>query len=276
MMQAVDSHVHIWTKDTETYPTHTSHPLPTSLASTGDDKALLAAMDRALVTTALVVQPINYMYDHNYITSCASANPSRLRPVALARVSNPPEAASAALRTDVTDGGCIGVRVNPGLAAGGLTDPSVNAVMRTAAELHVPVSLFVMGMLGVEGLIAAHPSTQVVIDHFAFCTPGDRDAQFKQLLQLGRSYENANVKTSAFFRVSKLPYPYKDLHSSVLSLVDAFSANRVLFGSDFPFVTELCSYKEAWDVLDHIPLSTEDRAMVRGGAARRLYKLSQV
>eukprot|EP00171_Calliarthron_tuberculosum_P004644 IDg4644t1 len=145
--------------------------------------------------------------------------------------------------------------------------------MSTAADLDIPVALFARDMTGVETLVAKHPQAKIVIDHFAFCTPGDRDDDFRALLRLGKQYTNAYVKTSAFFRVSNQKYPYTDLHASVIALVDAFSASRVLFGSDFPFVTEQSSYEAAWDVLDKIPLSDSDRDMVRGGAAAKLYKL---
>lgn len=274
VMYAVDAHVHIWTPEETNYPVHKSHPLPPSLSTTGDAASLLAAMDGASIQTALVVQPINYMHDHSYITTSARAHPTRLRAISLALLSESPDTASAALQRDVNDNGCIGVRINPSQAPLGLKDPSVDAVMRTAAELDIPVALFAKTMAGVEDLVARHPTTRLVVDHFAFCTPGERDDDFRDLLRLGRQYKNAYVKTSAFFRVSKEIYPYSDLQASVIALVEAFSAKRVLFGTDFPYVTEQCTYKESWDVLNYIPLSKEDREMVRGGAAAQLYKLS--
>lgn len=48
------------------------------------------------------------------------------------------------------------------------------------------------------------------------------------------------VKASALFRVSAQPYPYADACQGVKALVDAFGAERVMWGSDFPWVTEQC------------------------------------
>jgi predicted TIM-barrel fold metal-dependent hydrolase len=46
------------------------------------------------------------------------------------------------------------------------------------------------------------------------------------------------VKASAWFRVSGSPYPHADAAAAVRKLVDTFGPERVLWGSDFPWVTE--------------------------------------
>jgi predicted TIM-barrel fold metal-dependent hydrolase len=48
------------------------------------------------------------------------------------------------------------------------------------------------------------------------------------------------VKASAFFRVASEPYPYADAAAALRALVDAFGARRVMWGSDWPWVTEKC------------------------------------
>jgi predicted TIM-barrel fold metal-dependent hydrolase len=48
------------------------------------------------------------------------------------------------------------------------------------------------------------------------------------------------VKASAFFRVSSLQYPYADAMAGLAALVDAFGPQRIMWGSDFPWVTEKC------------------------------------
>jgi predicted TIM-barrel fold metal-dependent hydrolase len=48
------------------------------------------------------------------------------------------------------------------------------------------------------------------------------------------------VKSSAFFRVSGEPYPYADAMAGVAALVEAYGSQRVMWGSDFPWVTEKC------------------------------------
>ena len=48
------------------------------------------------------------------------------------------------------------------------------------------------------------------------------------------------MKASAFFRVSQQPYPYEDAAAALRVLVDAFGARRVMWGTDWPWVTEKC------------------------------------
>jgi hypothetical protein len=48
------------------------------------------------------------------------------------------------------------------------------------------------------------------------------------------------VKASAWFRVSGQPYPYADVATGLRRLVDVFGPQRVMWGSDFPWVTEQC------------------------------------
>lgn len=276
MTGTCDTHVHLWTPDAERFPTHPSHALPESLSEGGTPDVLLAAMDRAGVTTTLVVQPINYMFDHSYILSaCRSAPAGRLRAIALANITGSAEEASSELTRLVRDEGCVGVRLNTTLASdcADKGQAAIDATMRTAGELDVPVAMFAKSMDGVKDLIVAYPNTKIVIDHFAFCKPGSGEEQLSQLLEVGRTCSNAHVKASAFFRVSNEKYPYKDLHATVVALVEAFGAHRVLLGTDFPFVTEHCSYEDAVRLLDDVPLSDADRAWVRGGAAAKLYKL---
>jgi predicted TIM-barrel fold metal-dependent hydrolase len=274
-MFACDAHAHVWTPDTASFPTHASHPLPASLASCGSHVDLLAAMDATSVHSALLVQPVNYMFDHSYLLSAARAAPGRLSVVALADVAAPPDEARAAVRRLASDG-AVGVRVNPNLATGKLADASVASVLREAGALDIPAALFVSGMDGVEELVAAHAATSVVLDHFAipFVEPGRQDAELQRLIDVGRRYANVYVKASALFRVSTRPYPHTDRQATLVSLVQALGADRVLFGSDFPFSTEGCTYAQSWRVLrEDVPLNAEDTAMVAGGTAAKLYGL---
>lgn len=50
------------------------------------------------------------------------------------------------------------------------------------------------------------------------------------------------VKASAFFRVSTQDWPYLDACEGVRKLVDAFGADRVVWGTDMPWVSEKCGW----------------------------------
>jgi predicted TIM-barrel fold metal-dependent hydrolase len=273
-MYSCDTHVHVWTTDTK-YPTQEAQPLPVALSTCGSHENLLAAMDKTKVHHTLLVQPINYLYDHSYLFAAAREYPDRFSVVALADVSCTPERSRAHVR-EVVSSGAIGIRINPGLASNSMTSESVSAALQEAGSLEVPAALFVKGLDGVEEVARLHSATSIVLDHFAipFVNSSRHDAELQRLLDIARRQPNIYVKASAFFRVSDRKYPYEDRHATVVSLVQALGAHRVMFGTDFPFVLEQCSYEETWDILrQHVPLSSSDAAMVAGGTAAALYKL---
>src|SRR5207344_2441814 len=58
---------------------------------------------------------------------------------------------------------------------------------------------------------------------------------FQTLLELGRS-GNAVVKLSGPFRSSVEGYPYRDVDPFVAAVIEAFTLDRCVWGSDWPFV----------------------------------------
>jgi predicted TIM-barrel fold metal-dependent hydrolase len=79
------------------------------------------------------------------------------------------------------------------------------------------------------------------------------------------------LQVSAFFRISEQDYPYRDTHACVRKLVDTFGARRLMYGSDFPWVTEKCGYVNAWNVLPDGLLSEEEEAWIMGGTLASLF-----
>lgn len=98
----------------------------------------------------------------------------------------------------------------------------------------------------ISALLKMHPDTKVVLDHWGFFLQnGEVQAEaWEQLISLA-SYPQVHVKVSALFRVSKESWPYADLDSRLLQLVKAYGANRLMWGSDYPFVQQQCGYQRA-------------------------------
>ena len=78
---------------------------------------------------------------------------------------------------------------------------------------------------------------RLIIDHF-----GRPDVQlgvdqpgFAALLELGRSGK-AIVKLSGPFRSSRQAFPYADVDPFVAAVIDAFTLEQCVWGSDWPFV----------------------------------------
>jgi predicted TIM-barrel fold metal-dependent hydrolase len=79
------------------------------------------------------------------------------------------------------------------------------------------------------------------------------------------------VKISAIFRLDD-PSPYERVRKErFLPLLEAFGADRLLFGSDFPFVLE---QPHAYGIRDLVSSWVEnkgDRDAIMGGTAERLF-----
>lgn len=84
------------------------------------------------------------------------------------------------------------------------------------------------------------------------------------------------LKLSALFRVSRMPFPYLDLSHLLSQIVSSFGANRVMWGSDFPFVVPECGYKGAKEaaslISDQVPLSSSDLEWIMGKTAMQLFQ----
>ncbi|PON91851.1 Amidohydrolase-related [Trema orientale] len=83
------------------------------------------------------------------------------------------------------------------------------------------------------------------------------------------------VKFSALFRVSRKPYPYKDLGGPLSQLVSAFGANRLMWGTDFPYVVAESGYKRAKEAVTLIgklvPLSASELDLIMGKTVMELF-----
>ncbi|PXF43589.1 4-sulfomuconolactone hydrolase [Gracilariopsis chorda] len=262
----VDAHVHIW--DTRFKP-HKEHPLPPIQATATD---LLANMDKANVQKAVIVQPINYKFNHDCITTAVKQHPHRFVAVALMDSTLPAQQACSTLQTLVQQHDFRGFRINPTFTADGFANECVHALTDCAAKLDVPVTLFArpQHVDDVTKLVQQHAQSKIIVDHFGFV---DSKESRERLLYLSR-YGNVYVKVSAWFRVSSQRWPHKDVHELLSDLIGAYGAHRLLLGSDYPFVKQEYSYQDAMNVVHQVDKVCEkDKQWMCGDTASVLYKL---
>ncbi|XP_034680856.1 4-sulfomuconolactone hydrolase [Vitis riparia] len=279
----IDSHLHVWASAEEAADKYPYFPgqeptLP------GHLQFLLQCMEEAHVDGALIVQPINHKFDHSLVTSVLKKHPSKFVGCCLA---NPAEDGSGVKQLEhlVLKDGYRAVRFNPYLWPSGqqMTNEIGKAMFSKAGELGVPVAFMCMKGLNlhiseIEKLCTEFPSTVVLLDHLAFCKPPTSDEEnqaFSNLLKLSR-FPQVYVKFSALFRVSRLPPPYQDLAPLLSQVVSSFGANRVMWGSDFPFVVPECGYKGAKEsvslIANEIPLSSSELEWIMGRTVMELFQ----
>ncbi|KAD2804039.1 hypothetical protein E3N88_37416 [Mikania micrantha] len=246
--------------------------------------SLVWCMEEAAVDGALIVQPINHKFDHSYVTSVLKKHPSKFVGCCLA---NPAEDGSGVQQLEhlVLEDGYRAVRFNPYLWPSGqqMTNEIGKAMFSKAGELGVPVGFICMKGLNlhiseIKKLCSEFPKTVVLLDHLAFCKPPTDDEAaktFSELLGLSR-FPQVYVKFSALFRVSRKPFPYEDLSPILSQVISSFGANRVMWGSDFPFVVEECGYKEAKEavsvIANQVSISSSDMECIMGRTAMQLFE----
>ncbi|OAF15555.1 2-pyrone-4,6-dicarboxylate hydrolase [Bradyrhizobium centrolobii] len=89
---------------------------------------------------------------------------------------------------------------------------------------------------------------RLVIDHCGrpSVAQGLKGKAFQALLAIGRE-RDAHVKLSGYYKFSQQPHPYEDAWPFIAALVEAFTLDRCVWGSDYPFL-------RASERLDYGPL----------------------
>ncbi|XP_022145165.1 uncharacterized protein LOC111014678 [Momordica charantia] len=281
--KVIDSHLHVWASPQEAAANYPYFPgqEPTL---TGHFDFLLQCMEEAGVDGALIVQPINHKFDHSYVTSVINKYPNKFVGCCLA---NPEEDGSGIQQLEhlVTKDGYSAVRFNPYLWPSGqkMTNEVGKALFSTAGKLGVPVGFMCMKGLSlhveeIKELCTEFPSTIVLLDHLGFCKPPENEEDslaISQLLELA-SFPQIHVKFSALFRISRMPFPYQDLSHLLSQVVSSFGANRIMWGSDFPFVIPECGYKGAIKavsvIANEVSLSPTELEWIRGKTITHLFQ----
>ena len=91
-------------------------------------------------------------------------------------------------------------------------------------------------LLSLLPLIERSP-VRLVIDHCGRPTVahGLQQPAFQALLRIGRE-RDATIKLSGYYKFSQQPYPYDDTWPFIAALVEAFTLDRCVWGSDWPFL----------------------------------------
>jgi len=326
----IDSHLHVWGNShaaVSEYPYATDQTPPEALREVADVDALLFHLEQNHVDGAVIVQPINYQYDHSYVVKEALQKyPTKFKGMLLHDPSLLETETAIRRLEELTLQGFVGVRYNPYLwpaspeaaatAKDGLSkmkttpmssSPSGLAVYKRCGQLKMPVG--VMCFKGLEfhldditNLLESSPTTTMILDHFSFTRLGSSDSDdrtrdttdtnnsnntnkknddeeviFQQLLALGTKYPQLVIKISAMFRLNDPDgYPYERVRTErFVPLLAVFGPERLMFGTDFPFVLEQPgSYKAHIDLFTSVWLRDESQVtkqLIMGGTAERLF-----
>jgi L-fuconolactonase len=265
MAEIVDSHVHvspIWYEPVE---------------------SLLYQLDANEVAQAVLVQQ-GGQFDNHYLMECLRRFPDRFYAVVM--VDTKRSDAPDQLRR-WAEQGAHGVRLRATERSPG-DDPL--AIWRQAAALKLPISCSggAAGFIdpAFAQLVEALPDATFVIEHMGGVFPPGSDVApyplHRQIVALAR-YPNVAIKFHGLGEICpKLqpfpqPFPYDRSYLALFDLAyEAFGAERMLWGSDFPPVSAIEGYTNAlqWPQEHFAGVPQAARDALFGKTAKRLYSQS--
>lgn len=250
-MLIVDAQVHIWTSGT---PVHVHRQVP---AYTKDE--LIRDMDAAGVD-AVVLHPPSWDPKANEVAAEAAAQyPDRLSVLGFFDVSRPDS--RSLMDRLLAQPGMLGLRfafLQPG-QENWLVDGTIDWLWPIAEQAGLPVGLLVPRQLKAVGEIAArHPGLRLMVDHMA-CPRSTLDAEafvnLDTLVGLAK-YPNVAVKATGAPSYSSEAYPYRNIHSYLKRIFDAYGPKRMFWGTD---ITRMpCSWRQC------VTLFTEELPWLKG------------
>jgi len=267
-MRFVDTHTHTWGPNTEELPwpatllppgwegPYTVHDLVADMNAAGVDESVM-------VTTPMYGRGVRA---NEYTMRSIEAYPDRLWGVGLMDFYGDPDEVRAALRRVVDHDRMLGVRMHACLeyethpaelnrTADWILDEELGPVWAEAAEQETAVFVFPKAeqISMVATLAERHPDVQLVVDHMAFPdeTTVPEEAPWTEFEALA-DHDNVAVKVSSLPRSSEETWPYEDLWGYVRNLADWFGTERLLLGSDYPWMDDWASYEECLSWVEEV------------------------
>lgn len=232
MQFSVDSHAHVFCGADFPYAaTRVYTPEP---CQEGTAAQFSAVLDAHGLTHALLVGAQPYGTDNRCMLRSIARSGGRFKGIALVTAT----ATQRELR-DLADGGVVGIRIN--LATDGmrgLVEPGAEKLLAQLREMGWFLQIHCEhDELAEAAPILRRAGVRVMIDHFGrpHAKRGVDQPGFKALLELGRD-SDAVCKISGPFRSSIEGYPWRDVDAYIEAVLSAFTPDRCVWGSDWPFV----------------------------------------
>jgi L-fuconolactonase len=276
MSAIVDGHVHLWDPARGDYEWLT--PAMTGLYRRFEQRELHALLVPARIDGVVLVQAAATEAESDYLHSIAQQTPWVFGVVGWVDFDS--DEVEAAVAKRAAQEKFVGVR--PMLQD--IADPdwilhSSRARALAAIEAHALVFDALIHPTHITRIVAIarrYPRLQIVVDHAAKPTIGNTlDSEWQEGLRALAACPNVVCKLSGLLTQLTLgAAPEKVLECARLVL-QIFGHARVIWGSDWPVLTEAGTYQQ-WLALTRIALadlSDSERAAVMGGNATRVYGL---
>tara|TARA_B100000029_G_scaffold447585_1_gene469457 strand:- start:567 stop:1391 length:825 start_codon:yes stop_codon:yes gene_type:complete len=242
----IDPHVHVWKND-PAFPWPAENKNPPAEDRTAE--MLLENMAANGVEKTVLVQVIHYRWDNSYIAHVIQQYPDKFMAVGRVNPEDPANADHLSMWTE--ERGLHGVRLSPGADASGdwFKGPLMDPLFARAEALGVPLLLLTRPsrLLDLARLLENYPDLDVCIDHMADVHPDDEEG-LGILTDMAR-FPRVYVKISHTWSISSQAYPWSDTHAMVDKVYQAFGAQRIMWGTDWPVCLGKAEYAQALSVV---------------------------
>ena len=275
----IDTHIHLF--DPARFP---YHPSATYKPPAITHEAYLRFAQEAGIAHAVIVHPEPYQDDHSYLEFCFDQDKRRFfKGSCLFDIVDPRTPGRMEALARKWADRIVALRVHAFTPKGGefqragsirnrdLDDPQAAVAWDAARKLGLAMQFHFMPhhAAGIEKHLRRRPDTKVVLDHLGRPKQGTPE-DWEGVLRLAR-YKNVYFKFSNLGENSKEGHPHADLRPLVRRAWEAFGERRIVWGY---FGTNMDEYRKYSELVDfHFDFATpEQRAMIRGGNAARLYR----
>jgi predicted TIM-barrel fold metal-dependent hydrolase len=229
--RVVDCHVHVF--DPQRFPYQPDTFYAPAGQELGTPARLRTVLDAHGVEHALLVGPNSgYGEDNSCLLATLAQGGGRYRGMAVV-----PNATTRAELADLRAAGVVGVTFNAALL-GVEYYADAKRLLADLAALDMIADVQVVDDQLVEfSPMLERAGVRVLVDHCGRPDPaaGLDASGFRELLRWGRS-GRALLKISGCVKVSREPYPHRDLLPYLRAALDVFGPDRCVWGSDWPYL----------------------------------------
>ena len=273
-LPVADCHFHI--VDPQRFPFSEEAGYRPKPDETGTLSDFLVCMESHGVDCGLAVQPSGYGYSNAALLDSIGQADGRLKGIAVVQ-SNIADSEMQELK----DAGIVGVRFNlvdfdpTGLAAKG-----VRKLLERIREIDwfVEVQCNAGDFIKIESGLR-RTGVRVLIDHMGRPDPraGVNQVGFSAIVAMADT-GRAAVKLSGAFRESYQAYPYRDLDPFVEVILEAFTPDNCIWGSDWPFlnINPKIEYRQTLNCLERWLPDEDQRRKVMWDTPARLFNFSKI
>ncbi|MEZ5353902.1 MAG: amidohydrolase family protein [Bryobacteraceae bacterium] len=276
----IDTHIHLF--DPAAFP---YHPRATYKPEASPLEPYLAFAKQAGITHTVIVHPEPYQDDHRYLEHCfAHESPAKLfkgtclfdpvdgrTPVRMREIARQFPGRIVAMRIHAMNGPGEAPLATGPIKNRDLRDPRIKDVFREAGRLGMSIQMHFLPHHSPEigALAAEFKDVPVILDHMGRAGMGGAEG-FEQVLRLA-DHPLTFFKFSGVRYSSKQDPPHKDVQGFVKRAFDSFGSERILWGGLGHNMTENKAARELFE-FQFAFASEDDRARIRGGNAKRLFR----